>query len=90
MPTPLDHILDLLTQHHQRATYSAIAAVVGTQTPRSVLSGRRRDWRHSWVVNAATGLPTGYHDLQRHPKLCERKTVLETGDALRDWLEDPR
>lgn len=90
MAAPLDRILDLLNAHHQRATYGAVAAVIGAPTPRSVLSGRKRDWRHSWVVNQETGLPTDYHELQRHPKLREREMVLETEDALRAWLEDPR
>jgi len=49
--------LDALNLYHERATYGAVAGLLGVP-PLSVMRGRPRDWRHSWVVNAETGWPT--------------------------------
>ena len=62
MPNPtLDQILDELDAARQRATYGAVAAVVGA-SPRALMAGRERNQRHSWVVNLKSGLPTDYAD----------------------------
>ena len=87
-PFARKQILDALEKHHQRATYGAVADLVG-MTPRSVMQGLPKNRRHSFVVNAESGQPTDYHDLQKHPALLERESVLATGDALRDWLREP-
>ena len=84
----LDSILEQLDAFHQRATYGAVAALVDT-SPRSLMSGRDREPRSSWIVRRETGQPTGYAEDQIHPSLEERGTVLATPDALRQWLEDP-
>lgn len=84
----LDSILEQLDAFHQRATYGAVAALVDT-SPRSLMSGREREPRSSWIVSRQTGQPTGYAEEQIHPALEERGTVLATPDALRQWLEDP-
>lgn len=84
----LDSILEQLDAFHQRATYGAVAAVVDT-SPRSLMSGRGREPRSSWVVSRQTGQPTGYAEEQIHPSLEERRMVLATPEALRQWLEDP-
>ena len=55
----LKHVLDLLNQHHQRATYGAVAGLLG-KAPRSLMQGLPRDWRHSWIVNKESGLPSEY------------------------------
>jgi hypothetical protein len=55
----LKGILELLQQHHQRATYGAVAALLG-RTPRTVMQGCPRNWLHSWVVNQDTGRPSEY------------------------------
>ena len=81
----LDQILDALNRHHQRATYGAVAGLVGT-VPRAVLSGRKRDWRHSWVVNEETGKPTEYSDLRMHPSLAENDHVISSSEELEQWL----
>ena len=82
----LDQILDALDGHHQRATYGAVAEVVGTPA-RSLMSGRPRDRRHSWVVNQKTGKPTEYPPDQMHPALTERQKILSSGKELQDWLD---
>jgi len=84
----LDQILDALHKHHQRATYGAVAALVGA-IPRAVLSGRKRDWRHSWVVNEETGLPTGYSEMRMHSSLTERSHVIASGEELQQWIQNP-
>jgi len=81
----LDSILDALARERQRATYSAVAAVVGS-APRSVMSGRPRDPHNSWVVSSQTGQPTGYPPDQVAPELMARPEVLRTRDELLAWL----
>ena len=81
-------IVEQLARYHQRATYGAVAGLVGT-SPRSVMQGRKRDWLHSWVVNQTDGLPSEYHELQIHPHLRERDRILATPEELRDWLANP-
>ena len=82
---PLTTLLYRLQGGRQRATYGAVAAVVGA-APRSVMRGRPRDPLHSWVVNAQTGLPTHYADDQVHADLLAHDRVLATEDELRAWL----
>ena len=65
--TMMDQILDALDTAHQRATYGAVAAVVGV-SPRALMAGRERNQRHSWVVNLRTGLPTDYAADLVHPR----------------------
>lgn len=84
----IDSILEQLDQYHQRATYGAVAALVRT-SPRSLMSGRERDARSSWIVSRNTGQPTGYLDSQKDPNLTERDRILGTPEELRGWLESP-
>lgn len=80
-----DSILDALAEGRQRATYSAVAALVNG-APRTLMAGRPRDPRHSWVVSVRTGVPTGYASDQLDPELTTNPEVLQTGAALREWL----
>ena len=81
----LDQILDALNAQRQRATYGAVAAVIGA-APRTLMSGRDRDQRHSWVVSRKTGQPTGYEGDQIHPELLAVPHVIESRDELTQWL----
>jgi len=81
----LDGILTALNQHQQRATYSAVAALLG-QTPRLVMHGRPREQNNSWIVSKSTGRPTGYPDTEVHPQLSANETVLTTREELAAWL----
>lgn len=81
----LDQILDALNAHRQRATYGAVAAVIGA-APRTLMSGRDRDQRHSWVVSRKTGQPTGYEPDQIHPELQLVPHVIEAREELDKWL----
>ena len=84
----LDSILDQLNEFHQRATYGAVAGVVNS-SPRSLMSGRDRDQRASWIVRRETGFPTGYSEEQKHAALTERERIIGSPDELRAWLSDP-
>ena len=80
-----DQILDELNAARQRATYGAVAAVVGASA-RALMSGRQRNQRHSWIVNQRSGQPTEYADEQLHPVLSTNPLVIETCDELAAWL----
>ena len=82
----LDLVLDQLQQSRQRATYGAVAALVGA-TPRTLMRGRERDQRHSWVVNRSSGRPTGYADNQVHPELEHSPHLIDSREELATWLE---
>ncbi len=84
----LDSIIDMLDRFHQRATYGAVAAIVN-KSPRSLMSGRDRNPRSSWIVSRETGAPSGYSEEQVHPALGERENVISTPEGLRVWLENP-
>jgi hypothetical protein len=84
----LDEILDLLNQRHQRATYGAVAGLLN-QPATFLMQGRPRDFRHSWVVNQETDLPTGYSAEEIHPSLKEHRQIISSSAQLRAWLEHP-
>ena len=84
----LDSILDKLHRFHQRATYGAVAELVG-QSPHYLMNGRPRDARHSWIVNQESRLPTGYSKGELHSEIIARATVLSTPEELYDWLRNP-
>jgi hypothetical protein len=81
----MDQILDTLNNARQRATYGAVAAVLG-KAPRTLMTGRERDLRHSWVVSRKSGQPTGYEAGQVHPELMRSERVIETREELERWL----
>ncbi|MDO8501460.1 MAG: hypothetical protein Q7S20_06430 [Gemmatimonadaceae bacterium] len=83
-----DSVLELLDQFHQRATYGAVAGVVDT-SPRSLMTGRPRDQKHSWIVSRQNGQPTGYPSDQIHPEIGSRDRILRSPDELRSWVADP-
>lgn len=83
----LDQILDELDAARQRATYGAVAAVVGA-SPRALMSGRERNQRHSWVVNLKTGRPTDYAEELIHPELTSREPIIKRKDDLVSWLAE--
>jgi len=86
--TRLDDILDTLNRFHQRTTYGALAGLLG-KVPRSVMQGRPKDRRHSWVVSKATSMPTDYPVSMVHPAIKERPRVLTTTPELEAWLSNP-
>lgn len=85
----LEDILAALDAHHQRATYSAVAALVG-EPPRLLMRGKPREPGSSWIVSRRTGKPTGYGDADLHPDLAANEVILTTPDELEAWLASKR
>lgn len=83
----LDDIISALDANHQRATYGAVAALVDA-SPRSLMRGRAREQRNSWIVSNSTGAPSGYPAEEIHPDLKQRDTVLRTREELETWLAE--
>jgi hypothetical protein len=81
----IDGILSALDEGHQRATYGAVAALLQT-SPRTLMQGRQRDQRHSWVVSRRSGEPTGYSPEQIHPNLHEKSEIFATKAELARYL----
>jgi hypothetical protein len=92
----LDGIVHELDAHKQRATYKAVAELVGV-LPRGIMSGRPKTPRYSWVVAATSGpgsrrgFPTGYSVNQIHPEcyrqICEGDdNIIDSADVLGEWL----
>jgi alkylated DNA nucleotide flippase Atl1 len=78
----LTEVLEFLNAEKVRATYGAVAALVGLNA-RSV-GAALQDPRveASWVVNADTGLPTGYAAYQMHPDLVANPLIIRTATEL--------
>jgi hypothetical protein len=81
----LDGIITALDRHQQRATYSAVAALLD-QTPRLLMHKQPREQRNSWIVSKTNGRPTGYADDAVHPELTRNERILATGEELAAWL----
>ena len=86
----LDDIVTKLNERKQRATYGAVAGIVGG-LPRGLMAGRQRNHKYSWVVAKQGSRPTGYTNEQIHPD-CLRQirdgldNVIEDSARLRRWL----
>ena len=89
--TSQDHdigrIVEVLERHRQRATYGAVAGLLGL-SPRSLMHGQDKKPRNSWVVSSATKRPSGYTEEQVHPQLQAHPNVLSTSAALAAWLKN--
>lgn len=88
MPS-LDNVVDKLNRHQQPASYGALTVLLGHdpgahQHVGNLLAERPRDWRHSWVVAAKNGWPTGYTRQQCHPNLKD-KPVIKNPYLLQSW-----
>ncbi|HVW08027.1 MAG TPA: hypothetical protein VHC90_05565 [Bryobacteraceae bacterium] len=87
----LPKIAALLNQHHQRATYGAVAGVLGV-LPRGAMQGRSKSPEYSWIVAAGNGIPTGYENGQIHPECLRqireyRGRVNTSAEKLLAWLQ---
>jgi len=92
----VDQIVAKLSEEKQRATYKAVAGILGV-LPRSVMMGRPRNHVNSWVVAATTqgeskrGWPTAYEEGQIDPA-CLRQAqgqednIIDDADELRGFL----
>jgi len=85
MTHSLDQIVDLLSRNRQRATYGAVAELMGAN-PRKLMGGRPKDHPNSWVVAEKDGRPTGYGPEEVDPALIVRMRVINTKEDLEVWL----
>ena len=89
----LQKIAARLDGHCQRATYGAVAGILGV-LPRGVMNGRSKSSEYSWIVAATgpgQGMPTGYSEHQIHPECLRqvrerRGRVIGRAEELREWL----
>ena len=81
----LEQVVDFLDRRQLRATYGAVAAVVGRPAT-FLMSGIPRAPRYSWIVNQKTLLPTGYTDEEKHPALTKKSFVFRDERELRSWM----
>ena len=78
----LAEIIRFLNHEQVRATYGAVAKVLGI-VPRTMgtkLGPRRVET--SWIVSTATGLPIDYVQEEMHPALLQKADVITTGTEL--------
>ena len=85
----LEEILLILNRCKVRATYNAVACILGI-APRNLgkLLGRRRPWA-SWVVSKGDGEPTGYENCEKHPDLYSKPEWMKSCCKLRECLKRP-
>jgi hypothetical protein len=87
----VEFIAGKLNQHRQRATYGAVADIVGGSS-RGLMAGKVRSQLFSWIVSKDSGRPTGYAPAEIHPdclhQILERRgEVISDGPALLAWLK---
>ncbi len=87
----LEFIAAQLNSRKQRATYGAVAGIVGG-IAQGLMNGRPKTHEYSWIVAKSGGRPTGYTNSQIHPdclkSIAERPgDVIDNADQLSQWLK---
>ena len=78
----LSEILQFLNHQQVRATYGAVAEILGViHVSMGALLGPHSA-EASWIVSAATGLPTDYRQDEMHPALLRRSDIIQSGIEL--------
>ena len=80
-----EEIIERLAKHRQRATYGALAGMVGRQAI-GVMNGLPKDKKNSWIVAKKNGLPTGFNDEDIDPHLANSVNLIKSTDELAAWL----
>jgi hypothetical protein len=86
----LPEIIQFLNHQQIRATYGAVAEVLGV-IPRSMgarLGGAAHNREASWVVSKETELPTDYAEHEMHPALRRKREVITSGVELAKRLSE--
>ena len=81
----LRDVVRFLNEKQVRATYGAVAELVGGITRGMGARLTRlysRSAEASWVVSAESGMPTGYEANERHPALLSKTEIISTGGEL--------
>jgi hypothetical protein len=87
MDPKLADVVRFLNDNRVKATYGAVAELLGV---RPISMGRRLGQRHreaSWIVSAQTGRPTGYEPGEIHPEVFTTEDVIRTGPELAARME---
>ncbi len=85
----LDQILDILQHNRQRATFGAVAGVLGRE-PLSLFDGYPRTPRTAWVVSKSTSQPTGHKKSELPPDFVLNAHVITTKEELLRWIEEKK
>jgi len=88
-PLDLERIVTLLDRQMQRATYGAVAQLLGVPQ-QSLMKDLPRNHRYSWIVNSKTKMPTRYAESEIHPALIVRMGVIEDREELEKWVGEQR
>lgn len=83
MDPRLAEIIRFLNQEKVRATYGAVAGVLGVVAQSMGARLGPHTPEASWIVNAKTGRPTGYAAGEVHPDLTMDPVIITTADELR-------
>lgn len=86
VPQTLDEMCERLERHRQRATYGAVADLLGLN-PQSMFIGYPFTPRYSWVVAKENGIPSKYDVSQMHPDLFSNPSYITTAVDLQQWLD---
>lgn len=90
MDPEIARVTESLQHYQQRATYSAVAAILG-RNPRDFMEGEERNHRNSWIVSATNGLPTDYEQHELDPALLATREqgspVIDDRRELQLWLD---
>lgn len=81
----LDSIAHALAGARQRATYGAVAGLLGRPSA-FLMQGVPRTPLFSWIVNAKTLMPTGYTEEQIAAELTSTTTVIRSASSLEAFL----
>ncbi|MDD1607359.1 MAG: hypothetical protein LUO95_03210 [Methylococcaceae bacterium] len=82
----LAQLVAALAKHSQKATYTAVAGVVGLPA-RTVMNALLKDPQGEWVVAKASHQPTGYSTNQLRPQLKTNSSVISSAAVLASWWE---
>lgn len=82
MAPTLAEVIAFLDRERIRATYGAVAGMLGV-TPHSIERLGHRSTRVSWIVNAATHQPVGFRPDELAPDLATNPIVIRTTGELR-------
>jgi len=89
MDPKLAEVIRFLNDHKIRATYGAVAELLGVLP----ISMGARLGPHtpeaSWIVSADTGYPTGYSPTEVHPDVLTSTQLIRTGVELSARMERP-
>ena len=89
MQMNLDELVDCLEKHGRRATYGAVGEIVGLPA-RSVMHGRLKMAKNSWVVAKRGGKPSGYDFEQLDPRLASSPQPFSTSQEVLTWIKSHR